>query len=156
MIWQLARSASRARFTNERNDPMKRLSIASLFLALCPHAVPMTARVTFYTAQEVGGSLTSTGRKPIEGRTCAVDPRLIPYGSSVFIPALAPVMGGCYVFHAEDTGRDVKSRKASKRWGRNDIVIDVFVSSKKKALHLARTVPMFTEIQVDAARRKRK
>lgn len=135
---------------------MTRLSIASLFLALCPHAVPMTARVTFYTAQEVGGALTSTGRKPIEGRTCAVDPRLIPYGSSVFIPALAPVMGGCYVFHAEDTGSAVKSRKASKRWGRDDIVIDVFVSSKKKALQLAKKSPMFTEVRIDLPKSHRK
>lgn len=46
---------------------------------------------------------TSTGAKPIVGRTIAVDPRLIPYGTIVVIN------GHAYV--AEDTGGDIKQRR---------------------------------------------
>ncbi|MBE5860727.1 MAG: hypothetical protein E7301_11485 [Butyrivibrio sp.] len=46
--------------------------------------------------------ITSTGTKCFAGRTIAVDPNVIPYGSKVLI--------GNYVFVAEDCGGKIKGK----------------------------------------------
>lgn len=48
--------------------------------------------------------ITSTGTRAIEGRTIAVDPTVIPYGSKVFIEGLG-------LFIAEDCGSAIKNKK---------------------------------------------
>src|SRR5262245_63999477 len=58
---------------------------------------------------------TSIGRNPIVGRTIAVDPKVIPYGSRVFIPGF-----GWRV--AEDTGAKIKGNR-----------IDGLVENEEKA-----------------------
>jgi len=63
---------------------------------------------------------TSIGRKPMVGRTIAVDPKVIPYGSRVFIPGF-----GWRV--AEDTGAQIKGNR-----------IDVLVENEEKAYKLGR------------------
>jgi 3D (Asp-Asp-Asp) domain-containing protein len=63
---------------------------------------------------------TSIGRNPIVGRTIAVDPKVIPYGSRVFIPGF-----GWRV--AEDTGAQIKGNR-----------IDVLVENEEKAYKLGR------------------
>ena len=63
---------------------------------------------------------TSIGRKPVVGRTIAVDPKVIPYGSRVFIPGF-----GWRV--AEDTGAQIKGNR-----------IDVLVENEEKAYDLGR------------------
>ena len=63
---------------------------------------------------------TSIGRKPVVGRTIAVDPKVIPYGSRVFIPGF-----GWRV--AEDTGSQIKGNR-----------IDVLVENEEKAYELGR------------------
>jgi 3D (Asp-Asp-Asp) domain-containing protein len=63
---------------------------------------------------------TSIGRKPMIGRTIAVDPKVIPYGSRVFIPGF-----GWRV--AEDTGAQIKGNR-----------IDVLVENEEKAYKLGR------------------
>lgn len=60
------------------------------------------------------GNLTSTGTVPSIGRTIAVDPRVIPYGSTVIIN------GHAYI--AEDCGGAIKGN-----------VIDIFVASTDEA-----------------------
>lgn len=67
-----------------------------------------------------GGGRTSTGNTPIVGRTIAVDPQLIPYGSNVYIEGY-----GWYV--AEDCGGGIDGNS-----------IDVLVSSHEEALSLGR------------------
>lgn len=67
-------------------------------------------KITHYA----GDGITSTGRKPIVGRTIAVDPRVIPYGSRIIIN------GHTYI--AEDCGGAIKGN-----------VIDMFVGSTKEA-----------------------
>ena len=62
-----------------------------------------------------GDRITSTGRRPQVGRTIAVDPRVIPYGSKVYIPAL----GRTYI--AEDCGGGIKGNK-----------IDIFMGSNRE------------------------
>jgi len=63
--------------------------------------------------------ITATGTKATEGRTIGVNPKVIPYGSKVYIEGL-----GWYV--AEDTG-SIKGKH-----------IDVYVSSHQRALQLGR------------------
>jgi 3D (Asp-Asp-Asp) domain-containing protein len=59
-----------------------------------------TARVTMYTCVELGGcNYTASGIWPYEG-VVAVDPRLIPLGSSVWLDGLG-------IFLAADTGSGV-------------------------------------------------
>lgn len=69
--------------------------------------------ITFYwPGEDKYGRLTSTGVNAIEGKTIAVDPAVIPYGSIVLIN------GNEYV--AQDCGGAIKGRK-----------IDVFVENPK-------------------------
>lgn len=69
--------------------------------------------ITLKAYAYTGHSITSTGRRPVVGRTIAVDPRVIPYGSRVYIPAL----GRTYI--AEDCGGAIKGNK-----------IDVYLGSQ--------------------------
>ena len=65
--------------------------------------------------------ITFTGTQATEGRTIAVDPEIIPLGSTVIID------GQTYI--AEDIGGAVK-----------DLRVDVFVNDHQTALNLGRTV----------------
>jgi 3D (Asp-Asp-Asp) domain-containing protein len=90
------------------------------------------ARVTAYWAGEgdyyTGKCMSSTGIHLHNGH-CAVDPRIIPYGSTVDIAGV-----GKYL--AVDTGSAVISREAAKECARtpeerNALVIDVFFESRR-------------------------
>lgn len=63
-----------------------------------------------------GYGITATGTVATEGRTIGVNPKLIPYGSQVYIEGL-----GWFV--AEDTGGGLKGKH-----------IDVFMASHERAL----------------------
>lgn len=72
-----------------------------------------------------GNGITSTGTKPKWG-TIAVDPKIIPYGSKVYIPKFN------MTFTAEDCGGAIKgnmidifmnSNKEAYKWGRRNIEI---------------------------------
>lgn len=67
-------------------------------------------KITYYWLSENGRS-TSTGAIATEGRTIAVDPNVIPYGSEVLING--------HVYIAEDCGGAVKGN-----------VIDIFVEDE--------------------------
>lgn len=66
---------------------------------------------------EYANGYTSTGTKCIQGRTIAVDPKVIPYGSKIYIPYLDKV------FTAEDCGGAIKQNK-----------IDIYFDSHQDAL----------------------
>ena len=98
------------------------------------------ARVTYYWT----GHITSLGKKPVSGHTIAVDPKIIPYGSRVHIPAMSKI----YV--AGDTGSAVKSRLAARKLGKPEaIVVDVYCSSKGEAAKLIKKHPMFMKVWVE-------
>lgn len=85
--------------------------------------------VTAYTAHDPGmdgRGITSTGTKATYGRTIAVDPHLIPYGSRIYIPALKDWPNGGW-FIAEDTGGAIKGYK-----------LDIFIPNRKSALQFGR------------------
>lgn len=74
-----------------------------------------------------GYSTTSTGQKPVWG-TIAVDPKVIPYGTKVYIPAFGRT------FIANNTGGAIKGNK-----------IDIFMNSKKECYNWGRRT---IEIQI--------
>ncbi|WP_353856859.1 3D domain-containing protein [Bacillus sp. Bos-x628] len=70
------------------------------------------------------GSVTATGTKVQEGRTIAVDPRVIPLGSKVEIkfPEGYEYLNG--VYKAEDTGSAIKGNKIDVYLNTNDKCIE--------------------------------
>lgn len=96
-------------------------------LTLC--ATPMAeakeqvlkVRLTYYSGQSKWGRKTSTGKMSQHLKTCAVDPKIIPYGSTVKIPSMGLTL------KAVDTGPAVVRKTASR--GKLPIV-DIFVNSQ--------------------------
>ena len=116
------------------------LFIISLLFTPVVNAKEYLARVTYYW----GDSITATGKKPICGKTLAVDPKIIPYGSSVTIPKMNRT------FRASDTGAWIKSRLAARKLGRPDaIVVDVFCASKAVAMRRIKKYPLFMRVIVE-------
>ena len=116
----------------------KTLILMLMLVANHSFATTYMARVTYYW----DGYKTATGAKPTVNKTIAVDPKIIPYKSKVFIPKMGKT------FLAQDTGSAVKSRKASRKLGKRNIVVDIYCKSKKEALTYIRKYPMFMEIKV--------
>ena len=83
--------------------------------------------LTWYSPKELGKQTssqlrTSTGTTPKEGRTIAVDPKLIPYGSIVYIQDYG-------YFIAEDCGGDIKQNR-----------IDIYTDRHEYAMQQGRKV----------------
>jgi len=111
------------------------------------------ARVTAYWAGEgdyyTSHGLSSTGVR-LHGGHCAVDPRIIPYGSVVKIAGV-----GTYL--AVDTGSAVISREAARETGhtseeRNALVIDLFFESRHDGEKFAANGPKFASITWETPR----
>jgi len=85
--------------------------------------ITINAVATAYT----GYSTTSTGQKPVWG-TIAVDPRVIPYGTKVYIPQFNQV------FVANNCGGAIKGNK-----------IDIFMNTEKECNNWGRRT---IEIQI--------
>ena len=104
----------------------------------------LKVRITAYWAK--GGDTdswsakrqSSTGVRLKPNVSVAVDPRIIPYFSRVYIPNL-----GMRIAH--DTGTDVIRRKASR--GKYP-VIDIFFLHKKDALKFANNNPKIVKVAV--------
>ncbi len=73
--------------------------------------------LTFYTHT---GNRTASGVYPKVGRTVAVDKKIIPLGSILYIE-------GYGILIAEDTGGDIKGNR-----------LDIFVDTKEEAIKLGR------------------
>lgn len=104
----------------------------------------LPVRLTAYWAVGAGTDfwtslkLSSTGRILAEGISAAVDPRIIPYLSTIIIPNLG-------VRFAVDTGGAVKARKAS---GGKRPIVDIFFETKESARAFTRTFPAETVVKV--------
>ena len=78
----------------------------------------MKIKASAYTGSPAeGGDMTYIGTKCRENHTIAVDPKVIPLGTRVYIPQFGKV------FVAEDTGSAIKGNK-----------IDIFMNSYAKAM----------------------
>ena len=101
----------------------------------------LQVRITVYwrygsgTDKWTSQGLTATGQRAKDRKTAAVDPKIIPFYSEIKIPELNKEL------IAHDTGRDVKSRRASDRTGRNEPIIDIFFNKKEDALRFANNNP---------------
>jgi 3D (Asp-Asp-Asp) domain-containing protein len=82
------------------------------------------ARITAYwLGEDEFGYKSSTGKRLVSGKSCAVDPKIIPYGTTLLIEGKA--------YHAHDTGTAVIARKAS---GKSRLpVIDLFYATERQA-----------------------
>ena len=89
-----------------------------------PPKKTLKARITAYwLGEDSYGYKSSTGKRLVSGRSCAVDPKVIPYGTTLLIE------GKPYVAH--DTGTAVIERRAS---GRSRLpVIDLFYKTEAQA-----------------------
>jgi len=89
-----------------------------------PTKKTIKARITAYwLGEDEFGYKSSTGKRLVSGKSCAVDPKIIPYGTTLLIEGKA--------YHAHDTGTAVISRKAS---GKSRLpVIDLFYASERQA-----------------------
>lgn len=75
-------------------------------------------KITYYwPGEDSYGSATSTGVTAQEGRTVAVDPDIIPYGTEILIDG--------HIYIAEDTGSALKGNK----------IIDIFVNDPKQEMY---------------------
>ena len=110
-------------------------------------AASRLARVTVYWPEEgdfyTRNRKSSTGIRLRDGH-CAVDPKVIPYGSVVNVPGIGRLI-------AVDTGGAVVSRRAARvaahtREQRSAIVIDVFCSTRAKARALIKRVKHFAVV----------
>ncbi len=113
-----------------------------------PLAGQRLGRITAYWAGEgdyyTARHLSATGVH-LHGGHCAVDPRIIPYGSVVEI-------AGVGRFLAVDTGSAVIARKAARlaaRTGeeRDALVVDLFFESRKAAEAFATSAPPYISIR---------
>lgn len=112
-----SQSRSRSSQTKELSGDWKKISVVATAYSL--HDDPSGSD---------GTPETATGTYPKEGRTIAVDPNVIPYGTEVYIPAF----NGTFI--AEDTGGAIKGNKIdiymshgskARQWGRQTIEIYV-------------------------------
>ena len=89
-----------------------------------PAKKTIKARITAYwLGEDEFGYKSSTGKRLVSGKSCAVDPKIIPYGTTLLIEGKA--------YHAHDTGTAVISRKAS---GKTKLpVIDLFYATERQA-----------------------
>jgi len=89
-----------------------------------PPKKTIKARITAYwLGEDEFGYKSSTGKRLVSGKSCAVDPKIIPYGTTLLVEGKA--------YHAHDTGTAVISRKAS---GKSRLpVVDLFYASERQA-----------------------
>jgi len=145
--------------TSDRESPANTASITKSRTNTSAHAACLSAfadvaaagerlaRLTAYWASEgdyyTSHGISSTGIHLHDG-LCAVDPRIIPYGSVVTIAGV-----GKYL--AVDTGSAVISREAAREAAhtateRNALVIDLYFESRRDGEAFASTGPKYASI----------
>jgi 3D (Asp-Asp-Asp) domain-containing protein len=127
--------------------PLTMLLAADISSSASIESGTQLACLTVYWKSE-GDKWTSNGLSaigvPLREGHCAVDPRVIPYGSVISI-------SGVGTFLAVDTGKAVVSRRAAQKSGvtaeqRKALVVDLFFNSRREAEQFASHGPKFTTI----------
>ena len=104
-----------------------------------------TARITYYYPQAPYGCKVACPdtSKAKEGITVACHPDF-KFGTKIYIPSLKGTLGDGY-FIVQDRGPAVTNKRASMG---KQYVVDVFVKSRDKLLHLVKTKPAYMKIYV--------
>lgn len=120
-----------------------------IVLFLAPGAIAseesMLVHVTCYWRNEKSGHRAAWNGAHLRAGDCAVDPRKIPYGSTIIFPDVEGV--------AVDTGPSVVSRKSARCNGRcaaekNALVIDRFFETRDEALAWTKAHGRFMTVRV--------
>lgn len=106
-------------------------------------------RVTFYSKGEDkwGDKISSCPKKRAKvGVTAAADPNLFSYGTKILLkhPLIEKYFGD-EEFLVEDTGTDVKKKKASN--GKTP-VIDLYVERKSRIRFLEQRIPYYLDLKI--------
>jgi 3D (Asp-Asp-Asp) domain-containing protein len=109
-------------------------------------------RITGYWRSEGCGQHAASNGARLRAGHCAVDPKKIPYGSTIVFPDTECV--------AVDTGPAVVSRKSARYCGRtvaqkNALVIDRFFETKRDAVLWTNAHPQFITVRVITPESKR-
>lgn len=72
--------------------------------------------LTFYVPDAKWGRATATGEEPVHLRTCAVDPRIVPYGSVLLVVSST---GKTITVRANDCGNGIIGNKLDIFWDRS-------------------------------------
>jgi len=122
-----------------------------IVLFLAPGAIAseesILVHVTCYWRNEKSGQRAAWNGARLRTGDCAVDPRKIPYGSTIIFPDIEGV--------AVDTGPSVVSRKSARCHGRcaaerNALVIDRFFETRDEALAWTKLHGRFMTLRVVA------
>jgi hypothetical protein len=105
----------------------------------------MLVHVTCYWRNEKSGHRAAWNGAHLRAGDCAVDPRKIPYGSTIIFPDVEGM--------AVDTGPSVVSRKSARCNGRcaaekNALVIDRFFETRDQALAWTKAHGRFMTVRV--------
>lgn len=105
------------------------------------------ARITVYWASQdfySSRKMSATGKRLVSGKSAAVDFKLIKPNSTLSFFS----NGSQKEFLAIDSGSAVKSRKASRKTGRNEPVIDIFFNTRSQAMAFLSTLPKNQIVEV--------
>lgn len=72
--------------------------------------------LTFYVPDAKWGKATATGEEPVHLRTCAVDPRIVPYGSVLLVVSST---GKTITVRANDCGNGIIGNKLDVFWDKS-------------------------------------
>lgn len=72
--------------------------------------------LTFYVPDAKWGRATATGEEPVHLRTCAVDPRIVPYGSVLLVVSST---GKTLTVRANDCGNGIIGNKLDIFWDKS-------------------------------------
>ena len=125
---------------------LAQVQAANLIVDLKPPKVLKVRLTAYWVGQDewTDALKSSSGRRLVCGVSCAVDPKIIPYGSKVTIKKTGRT------FIAVDTGTAVKSRKA-EWWKPKKLrkpVVDLFFKNEKDARKFLARTGRYVEVEV--------
>ena len=125
---------------------LAQVQAANLFIDTKPPKVLKVRLTAYWVGQDewTDKLKSSSGRRLVCGVSCAVDPKIIPYGSKVTIKKTGRT------FIAVDTGTAVKNRKA-EWWKPKKLrkpIVDLFFKSEKEARKFLARTGRYVEVEV--------
>ena len=142
-IWFLFKPEITAPSNKDNFNTIKDAMVEKFMKSITPKK-EIKVRLTAYWAKGNGTDdwsrkrQSSTGATLKPNKSVAVDPRIIPYFSKLYIPNL-----GFRIAH--DTGTAVINKKAS---GGKYPVVDIFFMTEKEAMHFVNNNPKIVKVAI--------